>query len=122
MSYKTIAIFINDNDSIEAISVLYDFFHKDYEDFVIVSNENNKIKTQYAVIPSIHLKFLKASIVFLSAKSYLEKQDILSNDIYVLTSVDEMLSNNIPKNRLSGIKIITLEDKTIEVIKYDKLQ
>jgi hypothetical protein len=122
MSYKTIAIFINDNDIIEAIPVLYDFFHKDYEDFVIVSNENNKIKTQYAVIPSIHLKFLKASIVFLSAKSYLEKQDILSNDIYVLTSVDEMLSNNIPKNRLSGIKIITLEDKTIEVIKYDKLQ
>jgi hypothetical protein len=123
MLSKTIAIFINSNDSIEHIKLLYDFFHKDYDDFVIVTDNNDKIDTSYAVIPSIYLKFFQGSIVFLSAQSYLEKNNILSDNIYITTSIEEILNNNIPKSRLSGVNIITIQNNNkIEVIKYEKLQ
>jgi len=120
-SKKTLAIFISSTDAINNIDIIYNFMHQDYDDFVIISDDNDHIDNKYAVIPSIHLKFFHGSVVFLSARSYLEKNRILSDNIYVVTSLDEIINNHISKNRLSGIKVINIQDKKIEVIKYDKL-
>jgi len=119
---KTIAIFISDNDTnIENIDLIYSFFENEYEDFVIFSDQNSLIPSNYAIIPSIYLKFFQGTVIFLSAQTYLEKENILANNIYVCTSTAEILQNHIPKNRIANIKILTIENNKIEVINYAKL-
>lgn len=124
LSKKTLAIFINENDDeyINYVDTIYNFFQDQYEDFVIISDENDSIKSNYAVIPSIHLKFFQGTVVFLSVKTHLEKNDILADEIYVVTSVGDIIANHIPKNRLNNIKILSIQNNKIEVISYGKLQ
>lgn len=116
---KTIAIFIHYNDKVclNTIKHIYNFFKDNYEDLVIISDINDTIPKEYAVIPSIYLKFFQGDIVFLSAQTYLETYGILANNIYVVTSVEEILNNNISKNRLKDINILNIDDQKIEVIK-----
>lgn len=123
LSKNTLAIFTNQNDDdhVNHINTIYDFFKDQYEDFVVISDENDLINQHYAVIPSIHLKFFQGTVVFLSINTYLEKNDILANDIYVLTSTQDILSNHVPKNRLNDIKVLTIQEDKIEVINYGKL-
>lgn len=123
MLSKTLAIFIGDQDSetLKNVNTIYDFLKKEYDDFVIITNENNGINYEHAIIPSIYLKFFRGDVVFMSISTYLCNQEILANNIYVCASLEDFLSNNVPKNRLGNAKILTIENSKIKVFNYAKL-
>jgi hypothetical protein len=123
MLSKTLAIFLSDDDfdKISQIKNIYRFFKNEYGDIFIISNENENIDKEYAVIPSIYLKFFRGDLVFSSIKSYFSNENVLANNIYVFASIKELLSNHIHKNRLNNVKILSIEESKIEVFNYAKL-
>jgi hypothetical protein len=123
MLSKTLAMFLSDDDfdKIGQIKHIYNFFKNEYDDIFVISNENENIDQEYAVVPSIYLKFFRGDLVFSSFKSYFSNEDVLANNIYVCASIKELVSNHIHKNRLNNVKILSVEESKIEVFNYAKL-
>jgi|694.fasta_scaffold07784_10 hypothetical protein len=117
---KTLAVYLdNDLSGDHYLDILYNYFKNSYEDFVVISDENSLIKSTYAVIPSLYLKFFKGDVIFMSAATFLEKEDILANKIYLCASINELLDNNICKSRLKNVTLIDIKQSAIEVFKND---
>ena len=121
MSHKTLAIFVDINDDINIVPHINNYFKYQYDDFVIISDQTDKMGTEYAIIPSIYLKFFQHSVVFLSPQTFLEKEYVLANEIFICASVDDLLSCFINKQRLRNIKLISIKNEKIEVINDAKL-
>jgi hypothetical protein len=123
MLSKTLAIFLSDDDfdRKHQIKYIYKFFKNEYDDIFIISNENENIDKEYAVVPSIYLKFFRGDVVFSSIKGYFSNEDILANNIYVCSSIKELVSNHIHKNRINNVKILSVEESKIEVFNYAQL-
>lgn len=119
MSSKTLMLFIDDeqHDS-ETVDIIISFFKKSYDDIGIITDSNKAIPSKYATIPSIHLRFFQGDIIFLSLSSYLEYSDILAKNIFVRTTTDEIISNNITRARIGRAKIISINDCMVEVTEY----
>lgn len=113
-------IFVEDHEEETSanIDIIIGFFKKDYDDIGIITNNNNQISSKYATIPSIYLRFFKGDVVFLSLSSYLENENILANNIYIKTDINEIISNNITRSRIGSAKIISINEFNLEVTEY----
>jgi hypothetical protein len=123
MNQETLAIFIDDNNNIDnkLIQNIFSNFANDYKDFVIIADSSTNISNIFAIIPSIYLKFFRGDVVFMSISSYLYNEDILANQIYVYASAHDLIENSVPKNRLNNVKILSIQNSSLEVFTYAKL-
>lgn len=102
----------------EIVDVIVSSFKESYDDVGIITDSDQTIPTKYATIPSIHLRFFRGDVVFLSLSSYLEHEDILARNIFIKTTTNEIISNNVTRARIGRAKIISINDYTLEVTEY----
>jgi hypothetical protein len=120
MSPKILMLFIDSyqEDMKEDIDLIISSMKKDYDDIGIICDDNSDISSKYATIPSIYLRFFKGDVVFLSLSSYLEHENILADNIFIKTTIDELLSSNVTRAKIGSSKIISINDFNLEVIDY----
>lgn len=105
-------------DMKENIDLIISSMKKDYDDIGIICDDSSNISSRYATIPSIYLRFFKGDVVFLSLSSYLEHENILADNIFIKTTIDELLSSNVTRAKIGSSKIISIKDFNLEVIDY----
>lgn len=102
MKLKKIAILVN-NDKIN-IDYILDKITQDIkiDDVVIFSDLNNVSNIKHrAVLSSFYLKFFDGSVVFTNVDEYLTYKDqIIANEIFLVSDLQSLLSNNIDKSAL----------------------
>lgn len=109
------AIFTNSNTDV--LSSLYKYFKSNYSDiFFITENSELALDNHYALMYSFYLKFHADTIVFTNIEDYIYNKDNLSSkNIYVLTTLDEIITQNLDKSYLKNIKIISIENGDVKV-------
>jgi len=113
---NTIGLYLpNIADNIEFISKLKNYFYTSYDDydFVLFSDIIHNIQfTNLAIIQTYHLRFFQGIIIFPSVKDYLDNQNILSNNIWIL--IDE--NTDINQKELSKHQLFTIKNNEIILI------
>lgn len=124
---KTLAIYIDGLGSVDTniLKAIRTFFRNDYDDFCIISDNNDGISSDYGMVLPIYAKFFRGDIVILDPLLFIKiKDDLIANQIFLYGTLSSLLDANISKKQLENIKILTLNNNTIdiEVIENVKLQ
>lgn len=123
MNKSSLGIFL-DQDTEDPNLDLYKVFFKDtYDDIVIISDSIMNTKPNWAMVSSYYLRFFPGAILFTDIGSYMAHKDmLLSKDIYLYSSPQDLLSNNVSLNMLKNTKLVTINNNTIEIKNYEKLR
>jgi hypothetical protein len=120
MQNKSLALYLQ-SKYINNISLIKQYLKKDYEDFIVFSNEHLILDKEYAVLPTIYLKFFKGDVVFFDPYDYLEKNDILANKKYLAISSEDLLQSKVSVKDLKEVTLLELKNNSIERIDYARL-
>ena len=117
---KSYGIVFNDINNLNFIIPVVKWIKSNYQfaDINIFSSKEVLLDNpKIASLSMFYLKFFDGSVIFLNAKDYTEyRGEILSNSIFLLTSVDDLLSNNLSKQSLSNVTLLTIESGDIHAI------
>lgn len=113
--YKSIGIYIESQKDITIIPKLQKFFNERYHTNInIFTDIDIDTYLNFANLSSFYMTFCPYAIVFTSVMDFLQYQYlIVSKEIYVLTSLDDIKNNHLEKNNLSGITLLTLKEEQI---------
>lgn len=113
---KQYAVFSNDDSDYLLIQNVLDYFknkHKfiDYNIFtdnIIYSSKN------ISVLSAFYMRFYSGNLIFLRVQDLLKHKDsLLSSSIFLHTSIDALLNNNVDKQALSNISLLSTNNGEI---------
>lgn len=115
---KSIGIYIGSNQDLEILSKLCNFFYSTYNANInIFTDIDINAYLNIANLPTFYMMFCPYSLVFINIADFLQYQyNVVAQEIYVLTSLDDLQKNYIEKNNLSNITLLTLKEEKIYVI------
>lgn len=118
MQQKSIGIYIGSISDLKNLSKLIEFLKNKYiTNINIFTDIDIGVYLDIANIASFYMTFCPYALVFTNIADFLQYQyDIISKEIYVLTSLDEIQKYNLEKNNLSNITILTIKDEEIHAI------
>lgn len=113
--HKSLGIYIESNKDLEIIPKIEKFFNNKYPVNINIFTDidiDNHIR--WANLSSFYMTFCPYSIVFTNIEDFLQyKYLIISKEIYVITSFDEIQKNQLNKNNLSNVILLTLKEEQI---------
>lgn len=114
---KQYAIFSNDPSSLSIIKNTFDYFRSKenaIDCYIFSDNELLLATHTIATLSTFYMTFYKENIVFLTLSDFLSHKDnIISSKIYLYSSLDELLTNNINKNLLNNVGLMSYENGII---------
>lgn len=116
--YKSIGIYVGADKDLELVPNLLKFFKDNniLNVHLFTDIDLNKY-LDIANLSSFYMNFCPYSIAFTNVADFLQYQyDIVSKNIYVLTSLDEIQKYHLDKNKLSNVTVLTMKDGKIYAI------
>lgn len=113
---SNIGIHIDGPTSKDTIDIAIKHFKKlnAFVGFHIFTDEDITTHMDMAYLSCFYMNFYTESILFLNLENFLANQDnIISENIYLLTSKEELDSHHITKNDLKKIHILTIQNGDI---------
>jgi hypothetical protein len=112
---NSLAIFVDSQEQlsfVEQIRNCPQIKQQNYNDIFVVSDKDIWVK-DFAKISSFYMGFTKTDLVFMNLEDFLLNKDIApSNTVYVATTAQEVLSQQLELNDLKHIRIIELCNTT----------
>lgn len=119
MKNINLGIYIDDIEDINIIDSIRLFLETKY-DIVSIHLFGDTILTKninIAYLSSFYMSFFKGSLLFTNLENFLiNKDSIISQDIFVITSLQELYNHHITKHSLETIKLLTIENGAINEI------
>jgi len=115
---NTLAIYIEDISKIDIsiIKNIKNFMSTEYEDFCIISDNNDIFGQQYPVILSIYLKFFKGDIIFIEPECCIQKLDsLIANQVFLYADMGVLLDSGISRKNLKNLKLITYTNNVLNI-------
>lgn len=76
---------------------------------IFLTSDNNIIDYDKAVLPTYFIRFYDGKILFMNIEDWLSYKDILrSQQIYVISTPEELMNSNLPLHDLKHIHVINL--------------
>lgn len=116
--YKSVGIFIESNSDLETIPKLKEFFDNNYiANINIFTDIDIDGYLDMSNLSSFYMNFCAYAIVFTNVADFLQYQyDIVSKEVYVLTSLEDIQKNHLEKSNLSNVIVLTMKDGKIYAI------
>lgn len=114
----TLALFVEDIEQIDISTVekIKGFLSEDYDDFCIMSDNNDIFDAKFPVVLGIYLKFFKGDVVFLEPESYIKRsEDLIANQVFLYADIDKVLSSGLSRKSLKDTKLITCTNNTLNI-------
>lgn len=115
---NTLAIYIEDMSRVDmsVIKNIKNFMSTEYEDFCIISDNNDIFDQQYPVILSIYLQFFRGDIVFIEPECCIQKLDsLIANQVFLYADIDTVLGSGISRKNLKNIKLLTYTNNVLNI-------
>lgn len=111
-----IGIYINNTVTADLIKIIIEFFRS--KNLVVCPHifTDDYISNYFdlAQLSSFYMSFYKNSILFTNLNDFLiNRYDIVSNNVYVITTVEELKENYLTAQNLQNVKLLYLKNGTI---------
>lgn len=111
--HTSIGIYINSEEDLNHIPKILEFYKNKYKSInpnLFTDLSLNKYLNM-SYLSSFYMEFCKYILVFTSMSDFLENQyNIISNDIHVITSMEEIKNYHMNKNNVLNLKLLTYKD------------
>lgn len=119
MTHKTVGVYLENFDQLDLIDTIKLFLEKTY-DIVHIHMFGDGALTSYtnlAYLSTFYMYFFKQALLFMNIEDFLiHKDSLVSSDIYIITTIEDIKINHIPKQDLKNIKLLTINNGEINEI------
>jgi hypothetical protein len=99
------------------LDIVYNHFQSKFDDIFLISDEDAlQVEKKYAILPSFYLDFItNSSVLFLELDDYIEHHSRVTNEIYLVSNLEEITDKKINKSMLKNVKLISIDKNGVIV-------